>query len=252
MSIRVEPFVVGNYIHVYNRGNRKAPIFWSKTDCWRFLRSLRFFNDERDISELAFCLTDLIISQKNEKEILQRLDPFNEHNTFEWREEWGKQQPLVEIIAYCLMPNHFHLVLREIVPGGVSKFMRKLGIGYTMYRNAKNKEVGRIFQGQYKGKTIKDDRYLQYIGAYVQVFNPMELFEGGILAAMNDFDKAFQFALDYPFCSLGELYGSNNLQIINNDYCKKTFPDLSIYKEFCKDALLVRGAREFLGKLTME
>lgn len=74
------------------------------------------------------------------------------------RAEWGKQRPLVEVVSYCLMPNHYHLLLKEIVPGGISKFMQKLGSGYTVYRNIRSKSVGRIFQGQYRGKTVSDER----------------------------------------------------------------------------------------------
>jgi putative transposase len=252
MSVRVEPFTVGNFVHVYNRGNKKEPIFFDKSDYWQFLWSLRFFNDERDITKFARSLTELVAFQK---EILRGLEPRDYHdgrNTFEWRQSWGEQRPLIEIISYDLSPNHFHLLLREIIPGGISKFMKKLGIGYTMYRNVKSGEVGRVFQGQYKGKTVTDESYLQYLDVYVQVFNPFELFEGGILAALNDFDKAFQFALDYPFCSLGEVYGSRNLHIVNRDCFKNVFSNLQIYEEFCKDALITRNTRELLGKLTME
>ncbi|UMX47949.1 MAG: hypothetical protein L7H18_00140 [Candidatus Nealsonbacteria bacterium DGGOD1a] len=252
MSIRVEPFVVGDFIHAYNRGNKKGVIYFDKSDKWRFLRSIRFFNDQRDITELAKCLTDLIEFQRD---FLRRLDlsqGTNEHNTFEWQEEWGEPMPLTQIISYHLSPNHFHLLMKEIFPGGVSKFMKKLGNGYTAYRNIKSGEVGRIFQGPYKGKNINDERHLQYLDAYIQVFNAFELFEGGIPAAMENFDEAFQFALDYPFCSLGESFGLRNLGIVNRDCFKDVFPNLEIYKKFCQDALLIRGAREFLGKLTME
>jgi putative transposase len=249
MSIKVEPFIVGDFVHTYNRGNKKAPIFFSKTDYWRFLRALRFFNDERNIFEFANGLTGLIASQK---QILKGLDPFSGRNTFEWQEEWGQQKPLVEIVSYCLMPNHYHLLLREIVSGGISKFMKKIGGGYTVYQNTKNKESGRVFQGQYKGKTVNGEKYLQYLDAYVQVLNPFELFDGGITAALEKFDEAFQFALDYPFCSLGETFGSRSLNIVKRDCFKDTFVDLTGYKEFCRDALLLRSAREFLGKLTIE
>lgn len=249
MSIKVEPFTVGNFIHAYNRGNKKAPIFFSKTDYWRFLRALRFFNDERDITEFAKCLGDLITLKK---EILKGLDPFSGRNTFEWQEEWGEQKPLVEIISYHLAPNHYHLLLREIIPGGISKFMKKLGAGYTVYQNAKSGEVGRVFQGQYKGKTITDEKYLQYVDIYIQVFNTFELYEGGIPAAIENFDRAFQFALDYPFCSLGEAFGLRNLNIIKRDSLKNVFPTLDVYKEVCRDALITRNTRELLGKLTLE
>jgi putative transposase len=252
MSIRVEFFGVGDFIHAYNRGNNKEPIFSSKTDYWRFMRGLRFFNDERDIKEFAPCLGDLI---EMKKEALRDLEPrnyFDGRNTFEWEKEWGEPRPLAEIISFHLAPNHFHLLLREISAGGISKLMKKLSAGYTVYRNFKDKRVGRVFQSQYKGKRIKSDVYLQYVDAYVQVFNPFELYEGGYTQAFKDFDKAFQFALDYPFCSLGESFGLRNLGIVKRNYFKDVFPDLQSYKEFCMDALLTHAARKTLGKLTIE
>ena len=130
--------------------------------------------------------------------------------------------------------------------------MKKIGAGYTVYRNLKSRETGKIFQGKYRGKTVTDEKYFQYLDAYIQVFNPFELFEGGIMNAFGNFDEAFQFALDYPFCSLGESFGIRNLNIINRDCFAEIFPDLSNYKEFCSDALITRSNREFLGKLTME
>lgn len=249
MSIKVEPFAVGDYVHAYNRGNRKEAIFLCKTDFWRFLRALRFFNEERDITAFAQCLGALIVSKK---ESLKGLDPFSGRNTFEWQEEWGQQKPIVEIISYHLAPNHYHLLLKEIVAGGISKFMKKLGAGYTVYRNAKTGEVGRVFQGQYRGKTINDEKYLQYLDAYIQVFNAFELFPGGIQAALGNFDKAFHFALDYPFCSLGESFNLRKLDIIKRNCFKNMFTDLASYKDFCRDALILRNTREFLGRLTLE
>lgn len=252
MSLRVEPYTVGDFVHIYNRGVKKEPIFLGKSDYWRFLWCLRFFNEVRPVTKLARCLTDLIYIQK---ETLQKLEPrdyCDGRNTFEWREEWGEQNPLVEIISYHLSPNHFHLLLREIIKGGITKFMQKLGAGYTEYQNTKTGESGRIFQGSYKGRTIKDENHLQYLDAYIQVFNPFELFEGGISAALHDFDAAFDFAVNYPFCSLGEAFGSRNLGIVNRDCFKGVFENLTIYKEFCKDALIIRNARTYLGKLTID
>lgn len=252
MSPRVEPFVSGDFVHVYNRGNKKEPIFFAKSDYWRFLWCLRFFNEERPITEFAKCLTDLVYLQK---ETLQKLEPRDYRdgrNTFEWRQEWGEQNPLVEIISYHLSPNHFHLLLREIIDGGISRFMKKLGAGYTEYQNLKNKNSGRIFAGAYKGKTVEDEKYLQYLDAYIQVLNPFELYDCGIACAIRNFDSAFDFALNYPFCSLGEAFGLRNLEITDRDCFKDVFNDLTSYKEFCRDALIVRNARNFLGKLTID
>jgi len=69
---------------------------------------------------------------------------------------------------------------------------------------------------------------------------------------LKEFNKAFEFALNYPFCSLGECFGKRNLGIIERDILKETFPNLEMYKEFAYDALMVRNIREILGKLAIE
>jgi hypothetical protein len=88
--------------------------------------------------------------------------------------------------------------------------------------------------------------------AYIQVFNPFELCPGGIEKSLKEFNSAFEFALNYPFCSLGECFGKRNLGIIARDILESTFPEIKMYKEFTYDALIVRNTREVLGKLTIE
>jgi len=241
MRIRVEPFTVGDFVHVYNRGNRKMDIFPDVSDKWHFLKILRFFNHQGP-SEYIF---HKITRQRG-------FDPTHPFK-FEWPEDWGPIKPLVKIINYDLKKNHFHLTLKEIIKGGISLFMKKLGDGFTLFINLKYKEVGKVFQGSYRGRTPKGDiKNLHYLDAYIQVFNPFEEYPGGIEAALKEFDKAFEFALNDPFSSLGESFGKRNLGIIDRDILAEAFPNLETYKEFVKDALLVRNTREILGKLTME
>ena len=84
--------------------------------------------------------------------------------------------PLVEIVAYCLMPNHFHLLIRELEEGGISKFMQKLTTGYTMYFNKKYERNGALFQGRFKATHVADDRYMRYVISYIHL-NPVKLIE---------------------------------------------------------------------------
>ena len=231
-------FKVGNLIHIYNRGNRKMPIVRDENDKWRFLKILRFFNDQNS-SHNVFRQLNYIIKSGNRH--------------FDWPKELEKQKPLVKILDYHLKKNHYHLATKEIIAGGTSKFMKKLGDGFTNYVNIKYEEVGSVFQGAYKAKVlIGDMRNIHYLDAYIQVFNAFEDYPGGIEKALQEFDKAFEFAMDNPFCSLGECFGRRNLGIIDRDILKDTYPNLEAYKEFARDALLVRNAREILGKLTME
>ena len=247
--MRVEPFTIGNFVHVFNRGNRKAIIFRDINDWWRFLKILYFFNDEYSPSNLTRHF-------QQDKGMIEVRPRSFQRGKFKWPKrpkDWPLRKPLVKILAYCLKDNHFHLLLQEIIAGGISKFMKKLGDGFTGYSNLKYDEVGRVFQGAYKGKTItKDIKNLHYLDAYIQVFNAFEDYPGGIEKSLQEFDKAFEFAMNNPFSSLGECFGRRNLGIIDRDILKDTYPNLEAYKEFARDALLVRNAREILGKLRME
>lgn len=236
--MRKEPFVIGDYVHVYNRGNRKMPIVYDDNDKWRFLKILCYFNDEFSPENIFRELGFLIKS--------------GECRRFERPAIWPQRKPLVKILTYHLATNHFHLLLKEITEKGVSRFMQKLSNGITNYTNTKYNEVGSVFQGSYKAKTINNERQLQYIDAYIQVFNPFELRPGGINAAIENFDEAFNFALRYPFCSLGESFGKRRLNILERDIFKEVFPNLDMYKEFARDALMVRNIREILGKLSID
>lgn len=113
--------------------------------------------------------------------------------------------------------------------------------------------MGKVFQGSYKGRTPKGDiKNLHYLDAYIQVFNAFEEFSGGIEAALKNFNEAFEFVLNDPFCSLGEVFGKRNFGIIDRDILAEAFPDLESYKEFVKDALVIRNIREILGRLTID
>ncbi|MCK4473937.1 hypothetical protein KAU40_01600 [Candidatus Parcubacteria bacterium] len=250
MKIRVEPFTVDDFVHVYNRGNRKMIVFRDINDKWRFLKILRFFNDEYSP---ANSFRQLEWSVGGNVGVRPQQLPSGEFKWPEWPKDWPSHKPLVKILSYCLKNNHFHLLLKEITAGGISKFMRKLGDGFTVYSNLKYDEVGRVFQGSYRGRTVmKDIKILQYLDAYIQIFNPFEDYPGGIEKALKEFDQAFEFAMNSPFCSLGESFGKRNLKIIDRDILKEMFPNKEMYKKFAYDALLVRNTREILGKLTMD
>lgn len=237
--MRVEPYTVGDFVHIFNRGIRQMPIVNSESDKWRFLKVLRYLNSE--------CFSKNIF---RELDFLMKSADFQ---MFQWPKNWPEYKPLVKIVAYCLMPNHFHLLLKEIIKGGISKFMHRFGTALTKYFDIKYEETGRIFQGSYRGKTVSGEiKNLHYLDAYIHVFNPMELYAGGIEKSLKEFDQAFNYALDYPFCSLGESFGRRKLGIVERDILKEAFPELKIYKEFAYDALIVRNIREILGKLAIE
>ena len=135
---------------------------------------------------------------------------------FERPAHWPERKPLVSILAYTLMPNHFHLILQEIELGGIAKFMQRLGGSMALCFNLKYKEQGSIFQGSYNSRTVGKNAYLQYLIAYVLVKNVFELYPGGLHAALQNFDAAWDWAICYKFSSLGLSMIEKNSPVLDN------------------------------------
>ena len=150
------PFAVGETYHLYNRGAHKQSIFVTDTDYRRFLLLLHLANNIEGI-EL--------------REILKKYKglPFTDIFTGE-----KPDKSLVDVYAYCLMPNHFHLVLQEKGEGGITKFTRKVLTGYSMYFNIVHGHSGILAQGAFKSRHVSNDSYFRYIFAYVHL-NPLSL-----------------------------------------------------------------------------
>ncbi len=220
--MRVEPYAVDSYMHVMKRGARGLPIIGDETDQWRNLRLLYFKNDrfvaenwERDTKDLGM---------------------------FTRPPEWPEQNPIVRILCYTLMPNHFHVLIKEIVEGGMSLFMKKIGDSMTGTFNEKYKSKGSIFQGSYKSRTVGDDTYLRYLAVYIMVKNPMELYpKGGLAGAMKNFDDAWEWALSYQFSSLGDYAGKRlgkTSPVIEKDILGEVFANPREFKAFAKEVIL--------------
>lgn len=141
MAMRKIPLVTGEIYHVYNRGVDKRMVFSEPSDSLRFLESMIVFNSQEPIGSLV------------EVRLRKKGGPTAE--------------PLVELIAYCLNPNHYHLLLRQITDGGISEFMKRLSGGYTWYFNRKHQRSGSLFQGKFKASHVNDNEYLLHVSVYV-------------------------------------------------------------------------------------
>ncbi len=148
MSLRKVPFVLNEYYHLYNRGNNKREIFHDHSDYVHFLNLLYLAN-----SDINFRVREI-------KDI--------------YATERGKR--LVSIGAHCLMPNHFHILVRQPEKGDVSRFMQKLLTAYSMYYNTKYERTGGLFEGKFKSEHLDSDRYLKYVFSYIHL-NPVKLIE---------------------------------------------------------------------------
>jgi putative transposase len=144
---------IGEYYHVYNRGVDKRDIFHDDHDRNRFVALLFLCN----------CTDPVNIEQLTRS-----------GRTF--RELWSvqKSEPIVDIGAYCLMPNHYHILIRERTEHGTSVFMRKLGTAYSMYYNTKRTRTGTLFEGRFKIRHVNNDTHLRYLFAYIHL-NPAKM-----------------------------------------------------------------------------
>ncbi|KKQ28340.1 MAG: hypothetical protein US48_C0040G0001 [Candidatus Levybacteria bacterium GW2011_GWA2_37_36] len=140
--------------HIFNRGVAALPIFLNFKDYFRFLRLVDYYR----FSNTSLSFSRLISLPKEERgKILIELKKKNSIH--------------VEIITYCLMPNHFHFLLKQITDKGISIFMRNLQNSYVKYFNIKNERAGPLFQSMFKGVRVETDEQLLHVSRYIHL-NP--------------------------------------------------------------------------------
>ena len=239
-------FVKGNFYHIFNRGVEKRNIFQNNNNenpdnnKWRFLQGLFLFNDEKATTNLLWQL-----------EKMRGKLTFGVLRDF-IREKGEIRDQLVRIIAVCLMPNHYHLLIEEIKEDGISRFMQKLGTGYTRYFNNKYERVGSLFQGPFKAALIESELYLQYILVYINIINPGQMIEPNLkIDGVRDIEAIMRFAKKYSWSTNPEYLNERNSIIIEKGLLGKLFPDSKEYQEFAR-AVLLDKKFEAINHLTFE
>lgn len=151
---RIKLYLEDGYYHIYNRGVEKRSIFLDEQDYAVFLSYLRDYLLPKNKEELSKRLSDPNTSYKERDKILKllRLNNFADE---------------IILLAFCLMPNHFHLLLKQKSAGSIDKFMNSLGTRYTMYFNQKYKRVGALYQGVYKAVNIDTDEQFLHLSRYI-------------------------------------------------------------------------------------
>lgn len=212
--LRKDPFITGEYYHIYNRGIDKRIIFKSKFDFERFLMLLYVAN-----STESFRLDQLINYQ---------------HKTFPEIFLVDRGKTLVSIGAWCLMSNHFHILLKQETDGGITKFMKKIGTGYSMYFNIKYERTGSLFGGLFKSKLIGvDDNYMRHLFGYIHL-NSLDIkfpdWENIIQKPsheMKDFLEKYRYSSYLDYIKGGRIEGA----ILN----PKAFPNYFDKKQAMQD-----------------
>jgi putative transposase len=210
-------FVPDCYYHIYNRGTDKIKLFFDEKDYLRFTVLLYVCNSVDSVRLECFLpqgrsLRD-ILKEKRDKE-------------------------LVYIGAYCLMPNHFHLLIKEKIEGGITAFMKKVGTAYAMYMNKKNKRSGNLFQGRFKAELVDKDEYLKYLFAYIHL-NPIKLIEPQWKEkGIKNIGQAKKFLNDYQWSSFPTFIGKRkNDFILNREEFPEYFDDIKEFLKFIREWL---------------
>lgn len=199
---RRDTFVSGEYYHIFNRGVEKRELFHEKNDYIRFFNSVIDFNT---------CMP----SWKNKIEDGPRLPR------------------LVDIIAYCLNPNHFHFILKQKYDQGITTFMKKICTGYAMYFNKKYSRSGVLFQGRFKSVHIDSNDQLLYVSAYVNCNSEVH----GISPSDS-----------YRWCSFQEYYERKKGIATDKEIILGQFREASEYRDYAVNQIPYMRQRKELEK----
>lgn len=208
MAARKTIFANEEFYHVYNRGVDKRNIFLDDYDRKRFFQSMTEFNVVEPIGSIY----EKTIADKS----LGRLA--------------SKSKDLVNFIAYCLNPNHYHFVLEQKMDDGIEKFMHRLGTGYSKYFNNKYQRGGALFQSKFKSVYINSNEYLLHLSVYVNLnynFHPEK----------NGNGKLGRLASKFAWSSWDEYCGRNNLNFCRQNIILDQFNNQKEYEEFAQKTL---------------
>jgi len=150
----IKKYVENGYYHLYNRGVEKRSIFQDEQDYGVFLSYIKEYLLPKDVEGLFESLANPQTQSEDKNRIRKSLalNNFNQH---------------VTLLAYCLMPNHYHLLVRQRNPGTIDRFINSLGTRYTMYFNRKYARVGALYQGVYRAVMVQDDSQLLCLSRYI-------------------------------------------------------------------------------------
>lgn len=195
MPYRTIPLVNDQFYHIYNRGVNKGLIFKGARDHQRFIKALAYYQLEGPKPKFShFTSSSLVRPDPNKK--------------------------IVEIISYCLMPNHFHLLVRQTKNNGISEFISKLTNSYTKYFNTKRARVGPLLQGQFKAVLVETDEQLLHLSRYIHL-NPL------VSLLISDLSK-------YQWSSYAE-FNQEKEGLCNKQVILSEFKSPYAYRQFVMD-----------------
>lgn len=204
-TIRKVPLITGQIYHIFNRGIDKRTTFANTYEYARAYQIMKFYR----FSIPPFSLSRFLRLGNSKREKLQE-------------SSWGEK--LVNIFAYCFMPNHFHFILEQQVDGGISKYVGQFLNSYTRYFNIKNERVGQLFLDQFKNVLVENEEQLLHLSRYVHL-NP---YSSLVISSLGELMK-------YEWSSLGEYIGGSEDGVCDKAMIMSYFKTKDSYKNFVLD-----------------
>jgi len=224
MPGRITPLVTDQIYHVLNRGISFQPTFNSKRDFDRAIEVMKYYqNRETPIRYSKFMLLSSEVRQRILADLSKRKDF------------------LVEVIAYCLMPNHFHFILKQLVENGISNFMAHFADSYTRYFNVKSERNGPLFQGRFKAIRVGTDSQLLHLTRYIHL-NPYSSFVV----------KTIPELWSYKYSSFLEYLDRLSPFFCNKELVLSQFKDIEEYRKFVLDQADYQRKLEGIKHLLLE
>jgi len=207
MSIERPQLVNDEIYHVIIRGTADMTIFKNQSDYYRMVFSIYEFNNAKPVHI------------RDKRESLNRDCRGQTSAISTVVSGFGERDLLVEILAFCFMPNHIHLLLRQTKDNGITKFMRKVGTGYAGYFNRKYEKKGHLFQGRFWATRVKTDEQLQTAFVYIHS-NPISLLEPKWKEkGIKDAEKTIKFLENHKWSSYLDYIDKKNFpSVINKDF----------------------------------
>lgn len=203
MAVRTVPLINDQVYHIFNRSLERKPIFSCIRDNERVLTTLSFYRFANIPVKLSYFLT------WSAERRIQLLDNLEKEN-----------KVIIRVLCFSLMPNHFHLLLRQVSDGGISTYLGLLQNSFTKYFNTKRKRKGHLFEGQFKAVRIETEEQLLHVSRYIHL-NPYTSF---VVKNLEDLSS-------YPWSSLPSYLGKARGFVTTEDILS-SFKNTEAYKEF--------------------
>lgn len=220
VTIRKEKFVPGEYYHIFSRTILNVPEFKDYSNAKRLLLAFLIANSTKSSEGFQFLRNNKNASFEDVNKIIKD----------------GKK--LVDILCFSIMPDHYHLLIKEKEENGITNFILKCNTSIAKYVNIKNDRKGSLFENTFKAKHINSNEYLLHLSLYIHL-NPLDFLmnKNWRIHGLKNWNEAKKKLIDYPWSSIKYFLIKNHYNpiISGSKILKEQFTDEKEYESFLRD-----------------